>query len=70
MLSEQAAREMREDAKSAKIREDVERIRAACRRDPSQPVNLDHVLRFLSSMHRCFPSPPPRPFVSYTRVLL
>ena len=70
MLSEQERREMAEMARSPAIREEFERLRRASQLDPSQPVDLDQLLDFLTTMSRCFPAPPPRPFVRYSRVLL
>ena len=70
MLSERARREMKEDAKSAIIREDFERLRAASRLDPAQPVDLDRLINFLSTMTRFGPLPPPREPIPYSRVLL
>jgi len=70
MLSERARREMKEDAASATIRADFERLRIASRVDPSQPVDLDRVINFLSTMTRFGPPATPREPVSYSRVLL
>lgn len=70
MLSERARREMKEDAASATIRADFDRLRALSRGDPSQPVDLDHLINFLSTMTRFCPPVPPREPVSYSRILL
>ena len=70
MLSEQARREMKEDAASAAIRADFERLRAASRGDPSLPVDLDRLMNFLSTMSRFGPLPPPSDPIPYPRTLL
>ena len=70
MLSERARREMKEDAKSTTIRADFERLRRASRVDPSQPVDLDRVINFLSTMTRFGPPAAPREPIPYSRVLL
>ena len=70
MLSDQEKQEMREDAKSASIRRDCDQLQTFSRFPPSEPVDLDQLLNFLTTMSRFGPPPPPRPFVRYTRVLL
>lgn len=70
MLSEQEKREMKEDAKSATIREDFERLRRASRLDPNQPMDLDRLVNWLSVMNRCFPLPPPREPADYPNARL
>lgn len=70
MLSNRALQEMKEDANSAKIREDCERLKAFSRTNPSQPVDVDQVIKFLSTMARFGPQPPPREPVHYPRALL
>ena len=70
MLSEQEKREMKEDAKSAKIREDFERLRKASQFDPNQPMDLDRLVNWLSVMNRAFPVSPPRLPVPYPRARL
>ncbi len=69
-LSEQEKQEMKEMAASTAIREEFEQLRRASQFDPHQPMDLDLLINWLSTMNRCFPPPPPRPFVPYTRVLL
>lgn len=71
MLSEEERREMREMAQSEAIREEFCRLKAASRLDPTQPVDLDQLLDFLTTMSRLSAQPlPQRPFVAYSRVLL
>ena len=71
MLSEEEKRELKEMAASAAIREEFEQLRAASRLPRSQPVDLDQLLDFLTTMARLCPTPPPpRPFVPYSCVLL
>ena len=70
MLSEKALQEMKADAGSASIREDFERLRAAARRNPSEPVNLDQLIDFLSTMTRFGPIPPPRDPALYSNARL
>lgn len=57
-------------AKSGAIREEFERLRAASRFPTDQPVDLDRLIDFLTTMNRFGPPPQPRPFLRYTRVLL
>lgn len=70
MLSERAYQEMKADAASAAIRADFAKLRDACRLDPSQPVNLDRIMNFLSTMARFGPQPAPREPMSYPRARL
>jgi len=70
MLSEQEKREMKEDAKSAVIREDFERLRKVSQFDPDQPMDLDRLVDWLSTMNRAFPLPPPRKPVPYPNARL
>lgn len=71
MLSKNAKKELRAAARSAKLRKDFERLRAAGARKPGEPVDLDQLVRFLTDTARMFPETGrPRPFISYTRVLL
>ena len=73
MLSEQERREMKEDAASVTIRREFELLSALSRFPTGQPIDVDQVIDFLSTMNQ-LASPatfsPPRPFVEYTRVLL
>ena len=70
MLSELEKREMKEMAASTAVREEFELLRKLSQFDPHAPMELDQLVNWLSAMNRCFPSPPPRPFVPYARVLL
>ena len=70
MLTDRALQEMKEDAKSATLREDCERLKVLSRTDPSEPVDLDQAIKFLTTMARFGPPSPPREPVPYTRVLL
>lgn len=71
MLSDREKREMKEMAQSEAVRKEFEMLEAASRFSPDEPVNLDQLLNFLTTMARLCPTPPPpRPFVTYTRILL
>ena len=70
MLSEEAKRELKAAARSAKLRGDFEQVRAASARRASEPPDLDSFIRFLTDTSRVFPPSPPRPLVPYSRVLL
>lgn len=70
MLSEEAKRELREFARSEKVREDFELLRALNRKREAQ-LTADQILRFLTDTSRLFaPFATPRPFVPYTNVRL
>jgi len=68
MFSEEATRELKDLARSAKLREECEQLRLAVLRNP---LALDQFVQFLSDLNRIFP---PRhrssPFVPYTIVRL
>lgn len=70
MLSEQEKQEMKEDAKSATIREDFEQLRRLSKLDPNTPMDLDWLVEWLSTMNRAFVLPPPREPVHYPNVRL
>lgn len=71
MLSEEERKEMKAMAASASIREEFEQLRAASRCPPGQPMDVDQLLDFLTTISRLSTQPlPPRPFVPYSRVLL
>lgn len=70
MLSEQEKREMKEMAASAAVREEFEQLRKLSQLDPDQPVDLDRLMDFLSTMTRFGPQPPPREPVPYPRARL
>lgn len=70
MLSEQEEREMREDAKSAKIRADFDQLRMLSKHDPNTPMDLDWLVKWLSTMNRAFVPPPPREPVDYPNARL
>ena len=70
MLSDEEKQEMLEDARSVSLRGDCDRLQTFSRFPPSEPVDLDQLLNFLTTMSRFGPPAPPRPFIRYTRVLL
>lgn len=70
MLSEQEKREMREMAASVAIREEFEQLRKAAQFPHDQPMDLDGLVEWLSTMNRCFPTPPPREPVDYPNARL
>ena len=73
MLSDQERREMKDDAASASLRQEFEMLRACSRFPAGQPIDVDHVVDFLTTMNQLVSpaaAPPARPFVEYTRVLL
>ena len=71
MLSEEERREMKVMAASATLREEFNRLRAASRCPPGQPMDVDQLLDFLTTMSRLSSQPPsPRPFLPYSRVRL
>jgi hypothetical protein len=66
MFSEEAKRELKELARSAKLREDCEQLRLAVLR---HPLTLDEFVQFLTDMTRVFPTSQPSSLVvPYTTV--
>ena len=70
MLSEDAKRELKAAARSVKLRAECEQARTARDRPVGTPPDIEQFIKFLSEASRLFPSPPPRPLVSYTNVRL
>lgn len=70
MLSEKEKREMLEDARSVKIRADFDQLRKFSKHDPSKPMDLDWLVKWLSTMNRAFILPPPREPVHYPNARL
>lgn len=71
MLSEDERREMKALARSSRMREDCRRVNAASRPDPSQRVDLDQLLNFLTTMSRVGPQPlAPRRVIPYRNARL
>lgn len=70
MLSEEAKREFQELARSSKLREDFELLRAMARQ-AEEHLTPTQLIRFLTDMNRAFGSlSPPRPFVPYVNIRL
>ncbi len=67
MLSDEEKREMLELASSEQIREEFRALKEASR--GGAPLDVDALIRFLSTMSRLAPARP-REFVEYKRVLL
>ncbi len=71
MLSEAQRRSMQEMAASAEVREEFRRVRSLSQLPLDRPVDLDELVRFLTTMSRVSTvAPKPRPFVEYTRIKL
>lgn len=71
MLSEQERRDMKEMAASTAVREEFRQLKAASRLPLSQPVDLDQLLDFLTTMSRLAPEPArPTRLTPYRRLLL
>ena len=71
MLSDEEKRQMLEDARSEALRRDFALLQTPPRFPPSAPIDVDELLNFLTTMSRLCPTPPPpRPFITYSRVLL
>lgn len=70
MLSEDAKRELRELAKSEKLRADFELLRRLNREHEAR-LTTDQIIRFLTDASRLFaPYAAPRPFAPYPNVRL
>ena len=70
MLSEQEKREMKEMAASAAIRKEFEHLRKIAQFPHDQPMDLNGLVEWLSTMNRCFPSLPPREPIPYPNARL
>lgn len=69
MLSEDEKRELRALANSSTLRDEFRQLRAAAYAGIEQPVNIDHLLGFLTTMSRLWSVPPSqKAFVPYTVV--
>jgi len=55
MLSDEAKQELKHLARSARVREDFERIRKAGQRSSDRTGRLDRFVRFLTDMSHVFP---------------
>lgn len=69
MLSEEEKQEIKSLAGCAKIREEFRQLRLAPGPGNGEPVNIDHLLSFLTAMTRLSSvSATPKPFVPYTNI--
>jgi hypothetical protein len=69
MLSDEERRDLLAMAGSTSLRDEFRALKAASQLDPSQPVDLDRFMEFLSAMSR-LAELQSRAFVHYERVLL
>ena len=69
MLSEEEKQELKAMASSSAIREEFRQLRSASSPDNGEPINIDHLLSFLTAMTRLSSVPAtPKPFVPYTNI--
>ena len=72
MLSDAERRDLLETARSAAIREEFRQLKLLARQEAAaHPMDLDQFMNFLTTMNRLSSArQAPRPFPSYSRVLL
>jgi len=69
MLSEEEKQELKAMASSSAIREEFRQLRSASSPGNGEPINIDHLLSFLTAMTRLSSvSATPKPFVPYTNI--
>jgi len=69
VLSEEEKQELKSMASSSVIRDEFRQLRKSSYADPENPVDIDHLLSFLTAMSRLSSVPAqPRAFVPYTNV--
>jgi hypothetical protein len=67
MLSEEEKNDLREMAKSTRLREEFQALRENSQALERQ-VSIDELMRWLTAMTQILPSTPPRPFLEYKNV--